>query len=144
MFGTKSHSNYTGGNAPKRRPSLHQSQRGRNCEGRGTTQDAADHIVLHEDLQPLRDARRELPASLNCGKVAIGERARAQLRGQNVGCSNRVLNCKVDSYSSNGRHCVGGIADAKKSGTPPLPQAVDLDREQAYIVPVPQFTYAVT
>lgn len=129
MFGAKSHSNDSGGNASQERPVLNYSQRQWNFERLGAAEDAPNHIFLHQNLQPLHGARRELPPSLNCGKVVVGERTRAESRSQNVGCGDCVLNREIDSYSSDGRHCVGGIADAQKSRTPPPAQPIDLNRE---------------
>src|SRR5207244_536665 len=57
---------------------------------------------------------------------------------QNVRGGDGVLDREIDPHSGNRRHRVRGVADTEETGPVPFAQAVDLNREQLDVSPIPQ------
>ena len=92
--------------------------------------------LVREDLHCLRDAGRKLAALLDLCQPPFRDPSFAQRIGQQVCGGNRILNRQVDTDSSGRRHSVCSIAYAQQSRPIPLPQAVDLHRQQPDLLPV--------
>ena len=98
---------------------------------------------VREHLDLLRDARRELAPALNQGERGIDGLTCTQIRSENAGSGDGVLNGEIDANASGWRHGVGGIADAKQTGTVPLLEAVDLHGQQLDLIPIVQLLDSV-
>jgi len=59
---------------------------------------------------------------------------------EDIGGSYGVLNGQIYADAADGRHGVGGVAEAEESGAGPLGQAVDRYGQQADVFPVAEFT----
>ena len=69
-------------------------------------------LFLNDHLESLSDTRCEHPATLNCGEVILAYPTSKERPDQYIGSRHRVLNGQVDPNPSDGRHCMGGVADA--------------------------------
>ena len=67
--------------------------------------------------------------------MVVGEGARAERVGEDVGGGDGVLQGDVDADAADGRHGVRGVADAEQAGEPPAFEVVDLDGEELDLVP---------
>ncbi len=54
---------------------------------------------------------------------------------EDAGGGHGVLNGEVDADAADGRHGVGGVADAEQAGAVPACEAVDLNGEEFDLVP---------
>ncbi len=106
-------------------------------------QDSPHDSVLHQHLQLLGGASGKRAPALYSLQVARCDLSADQLFAENISSRNRVLNGKIDAYSTDGRHGVRSIADAEQSRPPPLFEAIHLHRKQADIIPVAQLADAV-
>jgi hypothetical protein len=98
-------------NPPQNWPAPKDFQRPRNRKSLGTAQNSADHIVLDQDLEPLRGASREIPPSLDRLKIAFGDVVLSKFRAEYVCCRDRILNREIDSDPADRRHRMSGIPD---------------------------------
>jgi hypothetical protein len=71
-----------------------------------------DHPVLHEQLELLRRAGRELASALNCSQVVLVDSASQKARREDVGRGYRVLDRQIYSDPADRGHRVGSVADA--------------------------------
>lgn len=111
MLRTKTEADDPSRNAPQNWPALQDLQRPRNRESLGAAQNSADHIVLNQDLEPLRGASRETPPSLDRLKIAFRNVVFSKFRAEYVCCRDRILNREIDSYPADRRHRMSGIPD---------------------------------
>ena len=98
-------------NASQYRPALQQLQNPRSRKSFIAAQDSPDHIVLDQDLQPLRGASREIPPSLDRPKIAFSDVVLSKFWAEYVCCRDRILNRQIDSYPADRRHRMRGIPD---------------------------------
>ena len=68
-------------------------------------------------------------------EVVVGEGVGAERVGEDVGGGDGVLQGDVDADAADGRHGVGGVADAEQAGEPPALEVIDLDGEELDFVP---------
>ena len=79
-----------------------------------------DHLVLYDNLQPLRHPGWEFAPLLNRGKMIAGDSPRPQRLGENVGSRHRILDGEIDADSADRRHRMRGIADADQARAIPF------------------------
>ena len=95
---------------------------------------------MHEDLEALREANGEGAAALHTGEGALrddaGLEALAKRRDEQVGGGDGILDGEVDADAADGRHGVGGVADAEQAGAMPAAEVIDLDGERLELRPV--------
>src|ERR1700692_614667 len=68
--------------------------------------------------------------------MGIGGGSGGQKGNENICGGDGVLNGEIDADAADGRHGVGGVADAEESAAGPVAQAVDGDGEQLDVAPV--------
>src|SRR5438445_1229810 len=111
----------------------------RRLHASASAQHPLDDIVLDHELRPLRDAGRQLAPLLHASqRLDRDRRAAPELGDQNVRGGDGVLDREIDPHSGNRRHRVRGVADTEETGPVPFAQAVDLNREQLDVSPIPQ------
>src|SRR5579863_1208691 len=98
-------------NAPQNWPAPQELQRPRNRERLGAAQNSADHIVLDQDLEPLRCASRKIPPLLDRLKIAFSDVVLSKFWAEYVCCRDPILNRQIDSYPADRRHGMSGIPD---------------------------------
>ena len=76
-------------------------------EGRG------DEIFVGEHLDSLSDASGEEAAIFKFVEVDVDVVFAGEYRGEDVGGGDGVLNGEIDANSADGRHGVGGVAEAE-------------------------------
>ena len=109
----------------------------------GGVAEGADEQVVDDDLKGLGDACGEFAAALDVGEGELGDDAGLEGGGEDAGGGDGVLNGEVDADAADGRHGVGGVADAEQAGAVPAGEAVDLDGEKLDLVPVGDLVDAV-
>ena len=101
-----------------------------------------EYVLQHTvgaDLEKLRGARGELAALLNAGQRSLGYAALAQRIGQQVRGRDRILDCQIDADPAHWRHRVRCVTNAQQTRPMPLPQPIDLHRQQLDLIPILQF-----
>ena len=111
MLGTKPDPDYARRNPPQNWPAPEQLQRPRKGQRFRAAKDPPDNVVLYQDLKSLRGPSREIPPLLDDMKLAFGRSSLPQYWAEYVRRGHRVLNCQIDSYPSDRRHGMRGIAD---------------------------------
>jgi hypothetical protein len=134
VFGLKAEAYEAAGQA------LHAGEAGGEAEEDRRVQGAfgvegAVHDVVREGLDALGAENGFDAVVLHPLQMMIGEGVGEERLGQDVGCGDRVLEGYVDADAADGRHGVGGIADAEEAGGPPFFKMVDLDGEELDLVP---------
>ena len=102
------------------------------------------YSCVREHLDLLRDARRELAPALNQGEREIDGLTCTQIRSDNAGSGDGVLNGEIDANASGWRHGVGGIADAQEAWTMPPLEAINLYGQQLDLSPIRQLFDPIT
>ena len=95
----------------------------------------ADDVVLHDHLHALGHPHWKFPPLAHRSQFFFAGAAIYKLAGQKVRGRHRILHREVDADSTDRRHRMGGVADAKQAGPGPTLQAIDRHREQLHIVP---------
>ena len=98
---------------------------------------------MRRGLDALRHTRRKFAAALHLGKNIFRHTPFAQSVGQQVRGRDCVLDRKIDSHTSGRRHCVSGVSNAQQARPVPLPQTVQLHREQFDLIPLFQFVDSI-
>src|ERR1700733_15535409 len=134
-------------NARRQTPQYRITSEHTDCQRRLWRGRAAQHIaddaLLDQHLHALRQARRQLAAALYGTQIVQRGAALAQARDKNIGRGDSILDRQVDSYATDWRHSVRGIADAQQARTAPGVQAVHRDSQQFHIVPRRKFVHAI-
>src|SRR5213593_1344809 len=121
VLGAEAYAHDAGGHAAKRRPAPYQFHGPRCGNLFVRTQNTPYQSILNEDLHGLCDPRWQFTAGLDSFEMRNCRAGLCQMRGQNIGCRDRVLNCQIDSHTSDGRHRVGGVPNTQESGAIPFP-----------------------
>jgi len=98
---------------------------------------------VNADLEELGDASGEFAAVLDAREGELGDKAGGEHRCENAGGRYGILNGEVDADAADGRHRVGGVADAEKAGAVPAGEVIDLDGEELDLIPFGQFVHAI-
>ena len=101
-----------------------QARRERRLERSALDQHRRNDPALHGDLQPLRQARGQLPALLDPAQMIGRQLSFAQRFEENVGCRHRILDRQIDADTADRRHGVGGVANAQETRPEPFQQTV--------------------
>jgi hypothetical protein len=113
MFWSKTDTDESRGNAAKEWPDLHQFHRPWERDLLIRAENLPNKAVLYENLHSLCQSRGQFAPLLNQLKIPAARRQVArQNRTENVGGSNRILDCQIDADASNWRHCMRRIAYA--------------------------------
>src|SRR3712207_468767 len=136
MLRSDSKSDQPGRDPAQKREVRAQPDQERRRDRARTTQNPRDEPILNEDLNPLRDARRQLAPLLHLTQMDRGEAALTQGRSQPVRRGHGVLDRQIDADSADRRNRMRRIADAEETWAVPLTQSVYCDREQLDVLPV--------
>jgi len=84
---------------------------------------------------PERVASRawEIRGGVALGQEHLPSRSLTQSVGEQVRGCDCVLDRQIDSHSSRRRHRMSGVSDAQQARQVPLPQTIQLHREQVLI-----------
>ena len=122
MFWTEAQADEAGGYTAKEGPAFEQFQRPRHGDHLiVSAQDSPDQPILNKNLHGLCDSRRQFTARLNSFEMRDCEASLCKMRGQNIRGGDGVLNCEIDTHTSDRGHRVGCIANAQEPGAIPLP-----------------------
>ena len=92
MFGAEAYANNAGRNTAEVREVLEEFEEPRERQGLGAAEDAADDVVLDDELEALGGAGGEGAAFLDGVEIALGGHAAQERRAKDVGRSYGVLN----------------------------------------------------
>ena len=95
-----------------------------------------EDLLLDNPLHALREASGKGAAALYFCEMVVAHRAYAKGFCEYIGCSDSVLNGKINPDTSDRRHRMGCIADAQEARPIPLPQTINLHGQYLHIVPV--------
>ena len=118
VFGPEAHADDAAGELLEAGDAGEDAERERSIEGPGIVQDAVDDLV-GAGLQALRAQDGGLALGLNRVEMVAGEGAGAEWISEEVGGGDGVLDREVDADAADGRHGVGGVADAEEAGAVP-------------------------
>src|SRR5881409_2116562 len=91
VLGAEAYAHDAGGHAAKRRPALYQFHGPRCGNLFVRTQNTPYQSILNEDLHGLCDPRWQFTAGLDSFEMRNCRAGLCQMRGQNIGCRDRVL-----------------------------------------------------
>lgn len=80
----------------------------------------ADDAILHHQLQRLSQPGGQRATLLDGLQIRAAHRPGRERRGQPIGAGHGILHGQIYPDSTDGRHRVGGIADAQQPRPPPL------------------------
>src|SRR5579884_2061952 len=98
--------------------------------------------LVNACLYRLNYADRKFASLLNCRQQWPGFASFSQCAGKHIRRSHCILNSKINTGPSGGRHNMSSISDAEQSRLMPLLQTIDLNRKQLHLFPVFDFFYA--
>ena len=99
---------------------------------------------MYDELQPLRRPSWKIPPLLDSLKLAFRRSFLHKFWAEYIRRRNRILNRKVDSYTSDRRHGMRCIADAQKPRAGPEREPVDYDGQKTDFIPIAQLCYAIS
>jgi len=143
VFGTEADADQARGNSAKKGPSREKLEGPAQSEGFRTTENAADHTVLNNDLKPLGRPCWKRSPFLDGAKITLAGRSLQEHGTQNICCGYCVLNGKIDANAADWRHGVGRVANAQESRPPPTRQPVDSNGQEANVLPIAQFIHTI-
>ena len=112
VLGPDANGQQPAGDAAQQRDPVEQFEHERRLRPLRRREGAADDLVLHDELEPLREAHGECSARLDRAEVVVAHGTGLERRDQAVGGGDCVLDGEVDADAADRRHRVRGIADA--------------------------------
>ena len=112
VLGAEADADQAGGDAAEVGEALEELEEPGQGEGFGAAEDAADYVVLDDELEALGGAGGEHPSFLDGAKVVLGGRSSQERGTEDICGGNGVLNGEIDADAADWRHGVGGITDA--------------------------------
>ena len=91
----------------------HQTQKEGRFQFVRLTEYALDDVVLNLHLKPLGALRGPFAPFLKTRQVLHRHLTCSKRVREDVCRSDRILDCKIDPHAADGRHGVGGVADAQ-------------------------------
>jgi len=108
VLGPRAEPDHARRDAPQQRPASQQAHGERRLDRRFILQHPHEHVLLHGDLESLRNSRGKFAPALHCA-----ERLAVELPlVEDVGRRDGVLDGEVDAHAADRRHGVRGVADA--------------------------------
>ena len=95
-------------------------RQGEPSDGSLDAQSRINGSLVRENLQGLSHSRWEFAPLLDLRQSPIDIFSARQCLTQDVGGGGRILNCQIDAYSSDRRHGMSCVPNAKKAGARPL------------------------
>ena len=135
MFGPKAEAERACGQARELRKPLHQMQQEWRLHRLGAAEHALDHVVLNSSPAAIASAAWAARGAAGlCARSASVTLPGGERPGKQVRRRDRVLDGEVDADTSDGRHGVRGIADAKQPRPVPAREPVHAHGQQLQLV----------
>lgn len=136
MLGAETDTNDAGGQSAEQRETISQPNEPGWIERRGAGEDLLEKVFVDVNLHLLREVSGAFAPILHGLKIFVGDAIGAQLFRKQIGGRHGVLDGEIDTYATDRRHRMGGIANAEKPLAIPLLQVIDFYGEQLHIVPI--------
>lgn len=139
VFGANAQADEMGGGSMEEAAAAEDAERKGSFDRPGSAEKALKEAV-DGGLEGLGDAGGQLAAVLDVGEREFGDGCSADLGRAKYGSEDArgrhgILNGEINADAANGRHGMGGVADAEQTREMPAAQAIDLDGKERHLIP---------